>query len=335
VEDPDLIGYLLQTLDPETEQQVDTYLREHPEGQERLTRLRQWLAPLAADADDPEPPADLVVRTIARVAEYRCRPLPRAPEELPARRLAFSRSWWRRADLAVAASILLCAAFLTVPALNMLRARHDRLACENNLRRIGQGLLQYADRTTNNRFPDVTRAFSELPEDQLPVANGNEPVAAGLFLPMLVQAGTLSQDQVVSLNCPGLGQVPDGGFFDLGKLRQMSPEEFQQHAANLVPSYAYTLGYLSNGQVHGLSRDDGVLPIVSDNPPSSPDNAVLSLNSLNHGNRGQNVLFTDGHVEWCVNRVWNQDDFFINQANRLQAGLSVRDYVLGPSAAQP
>lgn len=333
--DENLIGYLLHALDSDEEQQVETYLREHPEAEARLNRLRQALAPLASDEGEIEPPPGLAVRTIGRVAEYRCRPLPRAPEESIIRTFPQTRSWWRRADVAVAASILLCAALITFPALNTIRMRHDRLACENNLRIIGAALRQYTDRTDAQRFPDVSRAYDGVPAAG--IASGparNSASAAGLFLPMLVQAGDLTPQQVASLRCPGTGQASRFVFHNLAELRQMTAAEFEKHASELSP-YAYTLGFRDQGQVRGLTRDDGLLPIAGDCAQVGPDGQLLPGNSLNHGGQGQNVLFTDGHVEWFPDRILNDDDFFINRANQLEAGLCAEDYVLGPSAAHP
>ncbi len=336
MEEADLLGYLLHALEPDAERDVENYLRDHPQAQEQLARLRRAIAPLAVDVEEFEPPHDLVVRTIARVAEYRCRPLPRAPVQPFSRHLAVTRSFWRRADLAVAAGILFCAAVITFPALHQLRLRHDRLACENNLRVIGTALREYADRGSDGRFPDITRAYDTLTANHAVAAPQNtDQLAAGLFIPMLVQAGDLQAEQIVRLNCPGADRPQESPVLDLAKLRRMSAEDFRHQAAELAPTYAYTLGYRDGGEVRGLTREDGVMPIVADSPRVDRNGFSLADNSGNHGGRGQNVLFTDGHVEWTTGRFWNNDDFFINQANRLEAGLNSRDYVLGPSDSRP
>jgi len=327
----DLLGYVLHALDAESERRVEAYLHDHPEAQATVQSWQQTLEMLSADTEQAEPPRDLVGRTIARVAEYRCRPLPYAPAESLGRYAG--RGWWRRADVLVAASILLCAALLTFPALNMIRFRHDRLACENNLREIGLALRQYADQPHQGgegRFPDIVHAFDR----QVMRVDGHR-IAAGLFAPMLVQAGNLTTDRLATLRCPGRGEGAAEPFVDLDALAGMPATEFRARAAALVPAYAYTLGYSDGGEIHGLSRSDGVLPIAADCPALSPDGLPIGGNSLNHGGRGQNVLFTDGHVEWNAGRFVDNDDFFINQANELAAGLHARDYVLGPSGAQP
>jgi hypothetical protein len=104
--DKNLVGYLLKSLESDEQREVESYLRNHPEAQRRLELLRQAIEPLAADKDADEPPAGLRLRTLARVAEYRCRELLPAPKAPPPRMIP-GRSWWRRADVLVAASLLM------------------------------------------------------------------------------------------------------------------------------------------------------------------------------------------------------------------------------------
>jgi len=82
--DENLVGYLLDALDPDTHRQVEKYLHDEPGVRQKLETLRRALEPLAADRDPPEPEPGLALRTLCRVAEYRCRPLPQAPAPPPA-----------------------------------------------------------------------------------------------------------------------------------------------------------------------------------------------------------------------------------------------------------
>jgi len=331
--DENLVGYLLKALDPDTHRQVAAHLREDPGAGQRLELLRRALEPLAADRDDGEPPPGLAVRTIARVAEYRCRELPRAPQVIAGR--AAYRSWWRRADVAVAAAILLCATLLTLPLVNLVRDRYNRIACANNLRVIGGALAAYSDQrrsASTGAFPDVARPFDDAAEEP---ETPPQRAAAGMFIPLLIRAGTLGEDEV-SVRCPGVDPRQACGW-TLDQLCRLSPEDFKKHAPELAPGYAYTLGYQEHGRIRGLCRDDGVVPIVADRPPvrDSARSAFTLGNSANHGGRGQNVLFTDGHAEWRTEHVIDGDDFFVNNQHEIAAGLHCRDYVLGPSGSHP
>src|SRR5262249_59980011 len=102
--DENLVGYLLNSLDPDAQRQVEEQLRAQPDEAAKLDRLRHALAPLAAV---PNPPPSLVPDTLARVAEYQCQPLPPAPKPTPTER---QPSDWRlphRADVLVATVPLL------------------------------------------------------------------------------------------------------------------------------------------------------------------------------------------------------------------------------------
>src|SRR6516165_4532341 len=122
--DENLVGYLLNALEPDEQREVEVTLQEYPETRNRLEALRQALDHLAVDSEGDDPPAGLWVRTLARVAEHRCRELPRAPTRL-AFPSALGRSPWQRMDVAVAAGILLCFGLLVPPALNFVRYRAD------------------------------------------------------------------------------------------------------------------------------------------------------------------------------------------------------------------
>src|SRR5262245_57008104 len=109
--DENLVGYLLQSLDPQTQAQVEDYLHTHPEAQARLERLRRARDPRAADGEEIAAPPGLWVRTLAHIAHDRCRKpktlpfsgdyrgLPKAPRPAWSQWLGSGGSWWRRADV--------------------------------------------------------------------------------------------------------------------------------------------------------------------------------------------------------------------------------------------
>src|SRR5712692_4570319 len=153
-----LVGYLLNALDPETHCEVANYLRDHPEAQERLGLLRQGLAPLAADRDAgdgyTDPPRGLALRALARVAEHRCRELPRAPVIAPARKITARRGRWRLVDSLVAAMLLLTTLGLLLPVRTKAVAYLDEKACAANQKEFREACLRYAD-LYQDQFPNV------------------------------------------------------------------------------------------------------------------------------------------------------------------------------------
>jgi prepilin-type processing-associated H-X9-DG protein len=157
-----------------------------------------------------------------------------------------------------------------------------------------------------------------------------------MVVPILLDEGALQREDV-NVRCPGNG-APAGCPWTVDALKALSDEEFEQAAPRLFCCYAYSLGYQKNGTIHGLSRRalSFPVPIMADRPPFREGSAENHPeNSPNHGGGGQNVLFTDGHVSFLKGRAFNGDDIFLNQNNRVAAGLNPNDTVLGISEARP
>jgi prepilin-type processing-associated H-X9-DG protein len=193
------------------------------------------------------------------------------------------------------------------------------VVCQDNLRRLYTGLKEYSDRH-NNQFPDVARAAAS-PRN-----------VAGLLVPILKQDKIFTGQ--VSFACPA-GGGPQSCPWTLSDLQAMDPEEFRRSLNSLAACYAYSLGYRSADGVVGLRYDPSKpihrVPLMADCPPADP----LSGNSPDHGGKGQNVLFMDGHVEFCTARTVGVggDDIFVNKASKVAAGLDWADAVLGRSSA--
>jgi prepilin-type processing-associated H-X9-DG protein len=308
-----LLDYLLDRLDDGAKRDVEARLQTDSALRRQLELLRQALAPLAAD-QEIVPPRHLAVRTIALVAEHACRTLPHAPA--PARSESYARPWWRRADVLVAASVLAVFVGVGLPWLTRLRSPAAIEECKNNLRMFHVALKTFEDQ--HKRFP----LSDEAPRN-----------VAGIVVPVLQQAGVLADN--FSVRCPGHGPF-QRCTLSMDDINAMSPEQFAQHAPNLLMSYAFTLGYRDEAGVwHSVNRaadaPDNAILIFADRAP--PGRALS--NSTNHGGRGQNVLYLDGHVQFVTIRNLAGDDIYLNRANCVAAGLGSRDTVLGPSASQP
>jgi hypothetical protein len=321
--DENLVGYLLKALDAESTREVETYLRTNPDERNRLEMLRRVIAPLASDVDD-EPPPGLSVRTIARVAEYQCHKLPPAPPPAPAQvvEAPILRSW-RWADVLIAASILLCL-FMFLPLFSYrVWRQYQQYTCANNLHKFHDALMRYAD----NHDGELPRV------EAFPSARS----VAGIFVPILKQEGYLDKD--VSVSCSPLSSRPptDLTVDELQSIYDRNRDDFRARARGLSGCYAYTLGYLDGAGVAGLRRGIGdKVPVMADCPPVSPSALLAGANSPNHGGQGQNVLFLDGAVSFRTTRfVGHDDDIYLNQRRLQEAGLSLSDSVLGPSASTP
>lgn len=360
--DENLVGYLLDALDAPSRQEVENYLHDNPEAQKRIDLLREALRPLEADRDAIDPPPNLKLGTLSRVAQYCSRrtetevaipkeeevearshsPLleetsngewqeeeissekegvPAAPPILE-RGSAPSFSWWRRADVLVAASLLFALLGFGLPALYRLRSTTPIAECENNLRAIHQALMSYSDQH-EGRFPQVEETRRRN--------------IAGIFRPILQDAGFL--DSHTRLRCPASAVSSQLVQCSLKELDQMSEENFNAHASLLGGCYAYSLGYRdASGRLYGLcKKDDEGLPLLADRPCTDAESACNGRgNSPNH-NGWQNVLYRGGHVRFVNSPEvgLNNDHIYLNRSGKVAAGECLEDTVLGASADKP
>jgi prepilin-type processing-associated H-X9-DG protein len=315
--DENLVGYLLKSLDPDEQHAVEARLEAHPETRSKLEALERVLTPLASDAEDPAPPPGLALAALGRIAEHKCRPLPAAPR--PPRSQLGIGGWprIRSVDVLAAAALLVIVGGMVLPVLMWARQGSERLACQENLRTVWSALANYSAQTDDGAFPMVQ-------------ASGPRS-AAGAFIPILRDAGTLSNTFLVS--CPARHAEPTPAYLTVADLQAAyarDSDQFSRLAREAAGGYAYSLGYRDGPTLVGLrASDPGTLPIVAD--------AAEGGNSLNHGGSGQNVLFIDGHVLWCIQRTVgvDRDDIYVNKQNFLSAGQNRADSVLGPGDASP
>jgi hypothetical protein len=316
--DENLVGYLLKALEPDEQAAVEAHLEAHPEARAKLELLERALAPLAADAEEPEVRPGLAMSTLALIAEHKCRPLPPAPR--PTRGQLAPAGWprVRRADVAAAAAVLLVAAGITLPAVLFARQQLERVECQNQLKASWGALQAFADQSPDHAFPKIE-------------AEGPRSVA-GAFVPVLHDAGMFAGPVLASCPARPVQATPAGiSLADLNAAYASNQEEFNRLARNLSGGYAYTLGYRNGATLVGLTASD------PDSLPIMADQTAGTGNSPNHGGGGQNVLYIGGNVRWCVNRTVGEagDDIYVNKHNYLSAGESRADTVLGPGDARP
>ncbi len=308
-----LVGYLLNSLEPDAHRQVAQLLEKDADARRRLSALRHALKPLHDDREPDEPPRGLWIKALGRVAEHMCRELPAAPV-VEYRPSAASRRSWRRIDVLVAACVVLTAGLMIPPAVVQLQRRSQRVACADNMRRLGDSFVVYRN---NNR--------GNLPD---PTAEKEPFNVAGFAVPLLVDAG-VAED--VDLRCPGSRStvVKARGATEL---RAMSADEFRQAAPNLLGSYSYSMGYRDRDHIAGFNAERDDLPILADGPPDDPSGQARDRNSPNHDGTGQNMLYPDGRVEFISSRLLFNDDVYLNHNGKQEVGVAKRDIVLAPAA---
>lgn len=321
------VGYLLDALDPETKVEVEKYLDEEPGARQRLDVLRRALVPLEADKDAIDPPSGLVIRTLGRVAEYRCRPLPQAPPPAPARIAPVGRSWWRRADILAAACLFLVLGGVGAPWLAGRRAEARKIECQDNLRVFHGAIKDYTD-NNNNDLPHLRK--------------DNPRHIAEAFVPLL-RARMAGLPEKLSVTCPACGprhsEIPS--FDDLEKLSDEAFAEKMRTLSQMPGCYAFPLGYQQQGKYYPPHFpldliNVSVMPVMADGPSIPGPDGEVRGNSPNH--HGQNVLFFGGNVRFCKspqNPYIAGDNLFLNNEGKVAAGVDPWDTVFGCHEDRP
>jgi hypothetical protein len=307
-----LIGYLLDALEPAEQEQVQTQLNRDPQLQRELELLSRSLLPLAADREFLEPPRGLAERTCAYVAQQA------APVSLPAAPAPVARQW-SMADMVVAAGIFLAASLLFFPAMSQSRFAARVTQCQNNLRHFGMALNNYAS-FHRGFFPNVPLE--------------GRCSAAGVVAVRLREQGFLEGPHLAI--CPASSLADEAAIFEIPTADEL--ESASEHALpalhrRMGGSYGFNLGYVQNGRYfspRNLHRER--FAVMADSP-----SAEAPHRSVNHGACGQNVLFEDGHVQYLTTcRAHGcRDDFYTNEKGVVGPGVDMYDAVIGRSETKP
>jgi hypothetical protein len=306
-----LIGYLLDALEPAEHEQVQAQLIQDPQLKRELELLSRSLRPLT-DREHYQPPAGLADRTCAFVARRAGSvSLPQAPAPVTRQ--------WSMADMVVAAGIFLAASLLFFPAMSQSRFAARVTQCQNNLRNYGMALNNYAS-FHRGFFPSVS------PQGRCS--------AVGVVTVRLRDLGFLEGEQVVV--CPASPLAEEADVFDIPTVAELeSASEAQLPALyrRMGGSYGFNLGFVKDGKYYSprnLHRTR--FAVVADSPSGEPP-----YHSANHDGCGQNVLFEDGHVQYLTTcRAHGcRDDFYTNDQGVVGPGLHLNDAVIGPSHLKP
>lgn len=312
----DLLDYSLGQLDGPAREQAERELAGDPEAAEVVARLTRSIHRLLDDGATFDPPPGLARRTLSLVHEASRRKrtiLDFVPVAVP----------FRAADVAVAAGIFVAGLLTLLPAVQKSRERMEQAGCGYNLQQLGRALWHYGSQ-----------------HDHYPFAAGkNAKAPAGAYVAMLNDSGLISEPELTSLlDCPCNGaqlkHPPLPPFDALCGLQTTDP---QRCRAVLCSDYAYNVGYRHpSGKVVPVNAvHTARVPLLGDQPPLEGLRTAPDGNSLNHGGRGQNVLYSDLHVGWHNTRRISptDDDMYLNARHEIGPGLRSDDVALLPSLA--
>jgi prepilin-type N-terminal cleavage/methylation domain-containing protein/prepilin-type processing-associated H-X9-DG protein len=181
-------------------------------------------------------------------------------------------------ELLVVIGIIALLMSLLMPALSKAREDSRRAKCLSNLRSLGQGMYMYAQ-TYHDRLP-----------------NGNSPTSANPDKgdQVLVQ---FAQDYAN----PGVFYCPSDA--------DSAPRQITNNYIAMPDSARTSYDFYS---LYGAPENGPKLPRLRGQAPLAwdLDGGVATPTSLqNHGTKGGNVLYADGHAVWKQATEWDAKDW--------------------------
>lgn len=315
-----LLGFLLDALAPDEQQQVEAELNQNPELRDELQSLASHLKPLGM-CERPQaidPPAGLAERTCDFVAAQSAALVaPAGTLLLQGVERGRQLTW---TDFVTMAAVIVAAASLFFPALSLSRFEAQIATCQNQLRRIGFGLHEYSGGQPDHTFPG-------------PEASGNR-AATGIVAPILV-SHKLADSRTFLCPASSAGRLPGSFRVPLPEeLDQAMGQELKSLMSSMGGDYGYNMGYVEDGKLV-RSRDErrSGYALAGDAPSNSRPRRV----SGNHRGYGQNILYEDGHVQFLKHlpSPGVLDDPYHNRDGWVAVGLDRDDAVLGASNDHP
>lgn len=334
---PDLLGYVLKTLDAQEQREVEEYLESNPSARQELLRMKPLLAAMDT-LEASEPPDDLMYRTLRAVASQSTQDVAakhattktitvgstKLPKLEPWKVTEYepSSSTWRKADAWALIAVVMLICLAIPPVIQYVRDRALQIECSNNLRQIHSAIHGYM-----------------VNHGSIPSLQFTGPAShAGVYAPILRDAGLWGEE--MKLDCTSRQAAKP---HELVELQKHNDDELA-FWKNVGGTYAFHMGYLQNQagklQIQPVRLGDGDnIPILADRAPRCGECSSWTVaNSPNHGGRGQYVLTLGGQVAFRKNRfaLNGEDlDIFRNKNNLENVGLDCKDYVLGLSEARP
>jgi len=314
-----LLGYLLGALSPGEHEQVEAELNQNPKLREEMQRLEACVkhVGLADEPDEWDPPVGLAERTCQFVAAA-TRQVALSAGRMAGYEVEQQRFTW--SDLVTVAAVVVAAASLFFPALSFSRFQSQIATCQNQLRRIGSGMLEYSELQPDHSFPG--------PEAEGPRA------AAGIVAPLLV-SHRLAKPQMFL--CPASFNKKDAVRLPMPlpeELDRASGKELLAMQKSMGGDFGFNMGYTADGKLMRPTNAGRERYVLAGDAPS---NSRLRRASGNHAGRGQNVVFEDGHVQFLRELPMTPvlDDPFHNREGWVAAGLGPDDAGLGASEDSP
>ena len=356
--DETLLGYILGGLSDEENADIEALLLGNPSLQQRLRDLRSLLEPLAEEflaeerlaeetpdkaisppdslSDNPSggqhetldlPPAGLIEQTLWAIEQQSKSPSPTRAfalsQQFHSGESQSTRVAWLDSLVALVAGIVVLSFLL--PGILRWRESARQHECAENLRHLGSALISFAQFQPTHRLPAI--------EPQGPLS------FAGVYAIRLQDKELL--DTKRWLQCPGEPSSPWLANIPTSQQYLQAPESKRYVWRMLAGGdYSYHMGSIVEDKYQAPSIESSArVAWIGDRWPAElhtePNDEDFEL----HGNRGLNVLYNDGSVQWLklpkLQKLASIDHPYLNHQLKVAPGIGEADACLGPSHLLP
>jgi prepilin-type N-terminal cleavage/methylation domain-containing protein/prepilin-type processing-associated H-X9-DG protein len=183
-------------------------------------------------------------------------------------------------ELLVVIGIIAVLISILLPALSRVRESSRRTGCLANLRTIGQAMFMYANEN----------------KSRLPNGNVTWPGDEGQIL---VRLNERHVRHAGAFHCPGDLDAP---------AQQIDTGKYEVPTSARISYDFYSVWWIPNSGPL-LTRLRGQAPLAWDLSGAAARYKPLDQIQQNHGKRGGNVLFADGHARWLEAEKWDDTNW--------------------------
>ena len=332
-----LFDYCIGLTSQKETAEAEALISTNNEAAEIHSKLKAAIAPL--DSLEPEScPDELVEHTILRVQNLAGSSQRQLQQLLASEQtrnvVTKSQLWWNLGKIVAAAAVFMLIIGVLVPTLGVARRRYRRQRCQMQMGGVFQGLSNYM--SDYDGQPPTVATIAGAPwwwvGDQ-----GRENHSNTRHIYLLVKEDYVDLNNFVCPCCKN------------GKLPQLTTSQIRadkDFRNRKYVTYSFQISCRITGSGKLLCRKVLMAdrnPLFEELPKEFSrqfrlqlDRKLLTLNSINHNRRGQNVLSGDGHVEFLKTRFIgiSEDDIFTLQDTDIYQGCEVpsceTDFFLAP-----